>query len=208
MEAETEATAARVVQAPVVLRTTIPVPVPQPAIARDALSPALQAVWTHIEEQVALGRPDGPDENTVANVQAWADGAFRTWVDERRDALVETRALLEEVPQEPVHERSMALALWAYAFEDLGAQIAGAPMPGEIATDDELRGIYIESLNDAMVPLGRRAMELYADCQRRLLPLGDESEWLPWRAYCVQRGQELIEGYGFTEDDAEASADD
>ena len=29
-----------------------------------------------------------------------------------------------------------------------------------------------------------------------LAALGDDSPWLPWRAYCVQRGQEVIEGYG------------
>ncbi len=185
-------------RAPVVLRTTIPVPVPQPAVPREEVSEPLQAVWTQVEEQVSMARPDSPEEITVANVQAWADGPFREWLDLRREALVATRALLEAVPLEPIYERALALALWAYAFEDLGAQATGAPVPTEIAQDDELRSIYIESLNEASVPLGRRAMELYADCRRRLVPLGDDSEWLPWRAYCVQRGLEIIEGYGLS----------
>lgn len=192
--------------APIVLRTTTPVPVPLPAVARDDLSDELQAVWTRVEEQVAIARPDGPEEATSATVQEWANGPFLAWLEARRDALTETRALLEAVSEESPYERGVALGLWAYAFEDLGAQIAGSPVPDEIATDQELLGIYIQSLNQASIPVGERAIELYADCQRRLAALGDDSEWLPWRAYCVQRGREVIEGYGLTPADADASA--
>ncbi|MCB9598089.1 MAG: hypothetical protein H6719_35575 [Sandaracinaceae bacterium] len=179
----------------VVMRSTLPVPVPLTAVPRDELSAELQAVWSRVEEQVADMRPDGPAEATVENVQAWADGPFRAWIDGRRLALDETRPLLAAVGEEPPWERAVALALWAYAFEDFGAQIAGAPVPDSIAQDDELRGIYIESLNEATVPLGERAVELYGLCQQRLVVLGDDSPWLPWRAYCVQRGQEVIAGY-------------
>ena len=124
----------------------------------------------------------------MAAVQAWADGVFTEWIEARRHALEDTRTLMEEVSEEPPYERAVALALWAYAFEDFGAQIAGAPVPDEVAHDEELREIYVRSLNDASVPLAERTIELYAHCQRRLEPLGDESPWLPWRAYCVQRG--------------------
>jgi hypothetical protein len=181
---------------PAVLRSTIPVPVPQPAVRRERLSTALQAVWTRVEEQVSVRRPAGPEEETVENVQAWANGPFYQWVQARRRHLEETRELLVAVPDDPPHERAVALALFAYAFEDFGAQIAGAPVPADIAADDELRSIYVRSLNEATVPVGQRAMELYADCQQRLVRLGDDSPWLPWRAYCVQRGQQIIEGYG------------
>lgn len=193
---------------PVVLRSTIPIPVPQPAVRRARLSRALQAVWTHVEEQVSNARPAGPEEATVETVQVWADGPFRAWIEARRDALTATRDLLEAVPEEPRHERGVALALWAYALEDMGAQVAGAPVPEEIAHDAELLGIYIRSLNDSSLPLGQRAIELYADCQRRLAALGDDSPWLPWRAYCVQRGQEVIEGYGLENVAEPADVDD
>ena len=185
-----------------VVRSTIPVPVPQPAVARDDLSAPLQAVWTAVEEQVSTSRPEGPEEATVATVQEWAEGPFTEWIGARRALVDATRAMVGEVASEPAYERAVALALWAYAMEDFGAQIAGAPVPAEIAQDEELRGIYIGSLNDASRPLGQAAIELYADCQQRLLALGDESPWLPWRAYCVQRGVEVIEGYGLTPPDA------
>ncbi|HJL18460.1 MAG TPA: hypothetical protein RMH99_22540 [Sandaracinaceae bacterium LLY-WYZ-13_1] len=189
---------------PVVLRSTTPVPVPQPAVPRDELSEALQAVWTSVEEQVASQRPDAPEENTIEAVQAWTEGPFQAWLVARREALDQTRPLLAEVPDDPPHERALALALWAYAFEDLGAQVAGVPVPERVARDRELLDIYVGSLNEATIPIGERAVELYADCQQRLQALGDDSEWLPWRAYCVQRGQEVIEGYGLEEHAARA----
>lgn len=207
-EAEPEITTTEQDAGPVVLRSTIPVPVPQPAVPREALSEPLQAVWTQIEEQVANQRPDAPEDDTIEAVQAWTEGPFRAWVEARRRGLEETRSLLAEVPQEPPYERALALALWAYAFEDLGAQVAGAPVPGRVAEDQELLDIYVGSLNRATIPIGERAIELYADCQQRLSALGDDSEWLPWRAYCVQRGQEVIEGYGLTPEDAHADDED
>lgn len=184
--------------APVVMRMTVPVPVPQPAVPRDELSPELEAVWAHVEEQVQMNRPAGPEENTVDTVRVWAEGPFQEWVDQRRAALEHTRTLVGQVEPEPPYERAMALALFAYAFEDFGAQIGGSPVPDEIANDEELRGIYIESLNRATLPLGERIIEFYADCQTRLESLGDNSPWLPWRAHCVQRGQAVIEGYGLS----------
>ncbi len=192
---------------PVVLRSTIPVPVPQPAVRRERLSAALQAVWTRVEEQVAVRRPPGPEEETLQTVQAWADGPFREWIQVRRRHLEDTRDLLAAVPNDPPYERAVALALFAYAFEDVGAQVAGAPVPAEVAGDQELRAIYVRSLNDASVPVGQRAMELYADCQQRLVRLGDDSPWLPWRAYCVQRGREIIEGYGLAPAPVEPAPD-
>lgn len=185
---------------PVVLRNTIPVPVPQPAVARERLSGALEEVWTHVETQVSVARPRGPEVESVETVQSWANGPFLEWIGLRRQHLERTRELLEAVPDDPPYERALAVALFAYAFEDFGAQVAGAPVPREIARDEELRAIYIRSLNEATIPLGQRAIELYADCQRRLERLGDESRWLPWRAYCVQRGQDVIRGYGLAPD--------
>lgn len=184
-----------VVAEPVVLRSSHPVPVPSPAVPRESTPAPLQTVWTAVEEQVAITRPDGPEVQTVETVQAWADGPFQAWIEERRAAIERTHQLLAQVASEPPWARAVALALFAYSYEDFGAQIAGAPVPDEIARDDELLGIYVASLNDASVPLARRAMELYAECRERLAALGDDSPWLPWRAYCVQRGQEVIEGY-------------
>jgi hypothetical protein len=177
------------------LRTTTPIPVPAPAIAREALSQPLQDLWSEVEETVAIRPPDGPAAATEEALTEWAEGPFAAWVTARREALAEVVAMSEAVPEEPAHERAMAAALLGYALEELVAGMRGAPVPTDIASDAELLEIYVSSLSAVLRPLASDAVVSYAYCQQRLMPLGDESEWLPWRAYCVQRGREVIEVY-------------
>jgi hypothetical protein len=178
------------------LRTTTPIPVPQPAVAREGLSEPLQRLWTAVEEAVAIRPPDPPAEDSLDAVQGWSQGPFSEWVRARIEANERMGAIFDEVPEVPVHERGIAAALVAYALEDFAGGVGGAPVPTEIARDAELLEIYRSELTDAVHPLASSAVLRYAFCQQRLAPLGDESEWLPWRAYCVQRGQEMISIYG------------
>ena len=175
------------------LRVTTPVPVPQPAVPREEMSEALQQLWTQVEETVGMRPPDGPTEATQEAVQAWADGPFSTWIQERRAAMSGALSTSEDVPEDPPHERAVASALMGYALEDFAADVRGSPVPSDIAHDPELLGIYVSSLREVLRPLAVEAVVSYAYCQRRLAGLGDESPWLPWRAYCVQRGREMIE---------------
>lgn len=175
------------------MRTTIPVPVPQTAVAREELSEPLQRFWTSIEETVAIRPPDGPVEATSEAVQAWADGPFAEWIARRREAMSEAVAISEEIGDAPPYERGIAAALLGYALEDFVFDVRGSPVPADIAEDAELLAIYVSSLQEALRPIAQEAVGSYAYCQQRFLPLGDDSEWLPWRAYCVQRGREMIE---------------
>jgi hypothetical protein len=177
------------------IRTTIPVPVPQPAVAREELSDPLQRFWTQIEETVAIRPPDAPAEATNEAVEAWANGPFAQWVTARREAMSAAITTSEEVPEDPAHERAMAAGLLGYALEDFAADVRGSPIPSDISSDPELLEVYLSSLREVLLPIANDAVVSYAFCQQRLLPLGDESEWLPWRAYCVQRGQEMIQVY-------------
>ncbi len=175
------------------MRTTIPVPVPQPAVARDDLSEPLRRFWTSIEETVAIRPPEGPAEASSEAVQAWADGPFAEWIARRREAMGEAVGIGEQIADEPPYERGVAAALLGYALEDFVFDVRGSPVPADIAADAELLAIYVSSLQEALRPLAQEAVGSYAYCQQRFLPLGDDSEWLPWRAYCVQRGREMIE---------------
>jgi len=190
-----------------VMRATVPVPVPQPAVAREALSDPLQDLWTSIEETVAIRPPEPPEDTSVEAANAWAQGPFAEWMGERASSMRTTIELGEHVADTPPYERAVAAALLAYALEDFVADVRGAPVPASIATDPELLEVYVASMNDTVRPLALEAVTYYAFCTQRLTALGDESPWLPWRAYCTQRGQEMIELYEL-EPQAEASEDE
>jgi len=177
------------------MRTTVPVPVPQPAVAREALSEPLQRTWTGIEEVVAIRPPDGPIEATTEAIQAWARGPLIDWIRTRREATAAVGEVASDVPEEPIYERAIGAALFGYALEEFAADIRSSPVPADVAEDPELLSIYVDTLHESLRPIVIESVTNYAVCQQRLASLGDESEWLPWRAYCVQRGQEIIETY-------------
>ncbi|MBO6934109.1 MAG: hypothetical protein JJ863_04020 [Deltaproteobacteria bacterium] len=194
------------------MRTTTPVPVPQPAVAREDLSEALQQTWTGIEEVVAIRPPDGPLDASEAAIEEWANGPLTEWITTRQEATRSVGQVASGVPEEPVWERAVGAALFGYALEEFAADIRSSPVPTEIAEDPELLGIYVGALTESLRPVIIESVTNYAVCQQRLATLGDESEWLPWRAYCVQRGQEIIETYQLqaqeTEDEGEAQAEE
>ena len=185
------------------LRTTIPVPVPQPPVAREALSAPLQASWTGIEEVVAIRPPDGPDQGSEEAIRLWAEGPLTEWIARRREATRAVGEVAAGVPAEPVYERAVGAALFGYALEDFAADLRSSPVPGSISEDPELLAIYVEALTTALRPLAIESATNYAVCRQRLASLGDDSEWVPWRAYCVQRGREVIEVYELQSDATE-----
>lgn len=191
-----------------VMRATVPVPVPQPAVAREQVSDPLQNLWTSVEETVAIRPPEPPADDSVEAADAWAQGPFAAWIGTRASSMRSTIELGEGVGDAPPYERAVAAALIAYALEDFVADVRGAPVPGSIATDPELLEVYVASMNDTVRPLAVEAVTYYAFCTQRLTALGDDSPWLPWRAYCTQRGQEMVELYELQPPDDEGAATD
>ena len=92
-------------------------------------------------------------------------------------------------------ERDVRLSFTAaeepWAPPDLG------PRP-PVARCPELIAIYVNSLRVVTRPMAEQSAPHYAYCQQHLVTLGDDSPWLPWRAYCVQRGREVVEVYRIT----------
>jgi hypothetical protein len=200
---------------PVVLRTTTPVPVPQPAVAREELADPLQQLWTRTEEIVAARPPEPPTEGTTEALEAWANDPFMPWVDGRRQSIEEVEPFVEAIGDDPV-QRSVAAALFGYMYEDTAAGIRGAPVPEDIAGDPELLEIYVQTLDEALHPFAQRALESYAYCATTLAGLG-ETPWISWASYCLDRGRDVGEvfelgaaaeegGADGAEEGAEASA--
>jgi hypothetical protein len=185
-------------ETPPPMRTTTPVPVPQPAVPRERLSRTLQHLWTQIEETVAIRPPEPPAEASSEAVEAWAQGPFTQWIQQRRQAMQEAETTGRNIRENPTYERAVAAALLGFGLEDFVADARGAPVPDTIAHDPEQLRAYVDNLQSVLRPLALEAVAHYVSCRERLEPLGDDSEWLPWRAYCVQRGQDMIDTYQLT----------
>lgn len=199
---------------PMVLRTTIPIPVPQPAVPREQLADGVQAIWTASEETVSQRPPEPPAATDQASIEAWAAESFAPWVDARRASIEAMEGPLEPLGQDPI-ALSVAAALFGYAYEDTAAGIRGAPVPEGIATDAELLEVYVATLDEALHPFAQRALESYAYCATTIARLAqtpdgpgassgtqdDEANaantvgapWISWAAYCLDRGRDVAD---------------
>ncbi len=178
-------------ETPVTLRTTTPVPVPQPAIEREQLSEPVQTIWTRTEEIVADQPPDPPLEATADAIAAWSEDRFAPWLAARQGAIQEIEPLVDAIGEDDV-QRAVAGGLFGYVYEDTAAGIRGAPIPAGIATDPELLDIYGQTLEEALRPFAQRALESYAYCATTFARLQDEA-WFGWGSYCLERARDVNE---------------
>lgn len=186
-----------------VFRTTTPIPVPQPAIARDDLSPAVDTVWTRVEEAVAMQPPDPPATGDDAAVRAWADGPFTEWMRDRITRIEAASSASLELEGAPAYERGIVAGVLAYALEVTAAEARSVPIPDEIAADSELLAAYVEALDAALVPFAVRAAEAFAFCVAAFDETGDAA-WAEWRTYCADRNADVVDSYRLDPDAEEA----
>lgn len=208
-EPEGDATTGGETSEPVVMppmRTTTPIPVPQPAVARERLSAGLQTLWDRVESAVNVRPPDPPAQTTREAIEAWAQGPFTEWVARRAEAVRAVEAAQEPLRSSAGAERGVAAALFGYVYEETAAGARGAPVPEDLASDPELIRIYQQSLVDSLRPYAQASAESYAACVQVFAAL-QEAPWAEWGQYCLDRGREVIEVYGLAPAPAEATPD-
>ena len=162
---ETTAGGEEDVSPPMTLRTTTPVPVPAPEVAREEMSEPMQRLWTGVEEVVAIRPPDPPAQGNTEALNEWARGPFREWVSNRTEASRAVESVAEEVRTNGVpFEDIVGGALFGYMYEDMAAGARGAPVPNEIADDPELLQIYTDALTESIQPIASRSFAAYLHC--------------------------------------------
>lgn len=177
------------------IRTTTPIPVPQPALPREEMSAGLQGLWDRVEAAVAVRPPEPPADASTESVNAWAQGPFASWLGERAQASSDVQSALEPLAEAPAHERGIAAGLYGYLQEDTVADVRGAPIPDSITADPELLQVYDHSMLEALVPYARVAVQAYRFCVAAFGETGDEA-WLEWSDYCQARAEEVASTYG------------
>lgn len=193
-------------EAPHPIRTTTPIPVPQPAIAREAMSPELQQLWDRVEEAVAVRPPEPPADASLESVEAWAAGPFAEWLGRRTEAATAVQDALGPLEGHPAHERGVAAGLYAYLQEDMVADVRGAPIPDSISSDPELLGIYDQSMLRALEPYAVAAVTGYRFCDAAFTE-GGAPEWEEWAAYCRDRAEDIAQVYAIDQTPGAAEPD-
>jgi len=171
-----------------------PIPVPQPVYPREELSNELQELWRRVEEAVAVRPPEPPDGASAEIIEAWAEGAFRSWLLQRQAATDRALAATYALRTHPLFERGIGTALFGYMYEDMAGSIRGAPVPADIAADEELLEIYTDALTEHITPFAELSARAYYACLALFIKL-DDLQWSEWAYYCDQRGTEVVDTF-------------
>jgi hypothetical protein len=171
-----------------------PIPVPQPVVPREELSRDLQELWSRVEEAVSVRPPEPPDGDSEEDIDEWAEGEFRQWLLQRQAATDRALAATHALRTNPLYERGIGTALFAYMYEDMASSIRGAPVPEHIAEDQELLDIYTAALTEHITPFAELSARAYYACVALFLKLGDP-QWGPWADYCDERGSEVVDTF-------------
>lgn len=172
------------------IRTTTPIPFPQPAIAREQMSPELQRVWELVEVAVAIRPPEPPSDASTEGVTRWAEGPFAEWLGQRAQAAGAIQDAIIPLEEAPPHERGVAAGLLGYLYETTVADVRGAPIPESIASDPELLEVYDRSMNDALLPTARISVQAYRFCGAAFEEANSE-QWGEWSGYCSARAADV-----------------
>lgn len=171
-----------------------PIPVPQPVYPREELSADLQELWKRVEEAVAVRPPEPPEGASAEVIESWAEGAFRGWLLQRQAATDRALAATQALRTHPLFERGVGTALFGYMYEDMASSIRGAPVPEDIAKDEELLEIYSGALNEHLTPFAELSARAYYACLALFIKL-DDPQWGEWAYYCDQRGAEVVDTF-------------
>lgn len=183
------------------IRTTTPIPFPQPAIAREQMSPELQRVWELVEVAVAIRPPEPPTDHSLDGVNAWAQGPFSEWLARRAQASNEAQEAITPLEEAPPHERGVAAGLLGYLYETTCADVRGAPIPDPIASDPALLGTYDRAMHDGLLPYARVSVQAYRFCGAAFEEANSE-QWGEWSNYCSDRAGDVADVFSIESTDA------
>lgn len=186
------------------IRTTTPIPVPQPAMPREQMSPELQRVWELVETAVAIRPPDPPDDHSLDGVNAWSQGPFASWLTRRGEASSAAQDALMPLEEAPAHERGVAAGLLGYLYETTCADVRGAPIPDPIASDPELLGVYDRAMHDSLLPYARVSVQAYRFCGAAFAET-NEVAWSAWSEYCGDRATDVSQVFAIESEPSAAA---
>ncbi len=171
-----------------------PIPVPQPVYPREEMSASLQELWNRVEEAVAVRPPEPPEDASKETIEGWAENDFREWLLRRQKATDRALTATYALRTNPLFERGIGTALFGYMYEDMAGSIRGAPVPDDIASDEELLEIYTDALTEHLTPFAELSARAYYGCLALFVKLNDPA-WGEWAQYCDQRGAEVVDTF-------------
>lgn len=169
--------------------------VPVTGTPRAQLRNDVQELMARIEDVAAIRPPNPAATMTQAQIDAYVQGPFIAWVEQRVRATQDASRYAASLTNLGPVERGFAAALIAYAYEDMATSVRGMPLPPVLTRDPELMRLFQETIDRALLPIAEYAATGYDGCVR-VFTDARAPGWEEWPSFCQTRLDDLREVFG------------
>lgn len=97
-------------------------------------------------------------------VESWADGPFRDWMERRTDAVQDAQRALREAREGPREQSVVASMLLGLVYSRFALDLRGIEVPAVFAGDSVRAEAFRNALSSAAHPLWLRALDAFGSC--------------------------------------------
>jgi hypothetical protein len=155
----------------------------------SARSSQLHRALTMAGEAFAKPLPPAPVDRKYEALSEWVANDVARWIDQRRDALEETRFQFNSSDPEPA-TRVIVSAVIGLLQEDTAYQLSLIPQPRELDNEPEIAAMFHELVQGQVDPFQNAALTEYRQCTQSGDDQGGAS--LRFAHFCQQRYDRLV----------------
>ena len=144
---------------------------------------------TQAGQVFAAPLPPAPVERKYEALAQWVDSDVARWIDQRRDAVEETRFQLNSSDPEPA-TRVIVSAVIGLLLEDTAYQLSLIPQPQELDNEPEISAMFRELVKGQADPFQNAALTEYSQCAQAGNEQGGAQ--LRFASFCQQRHDRLM----------------
>jgi hypothetical protein len=132
--------------------------------------------------------PAFPTDHTAAALSAFAEGALRTWIEQKTHAVDSAREELDLAAEENHRQRIMGGAIVGLMHEDIGRIISRMPVPDDLANEPEILAAFEHVVQGQAAPYFRLARQAYRACSLNAV---SPTSMQHWSRFCRERMDNL-----------------
>jgi len=159
-----------------------------PELSKDRSS-QLHGGLTLAGQVFAAPLPPAPVDRSYEVLSEWVGDEVARWIDQRRDAVEETRFVFNASDPDPA-TRAIASAVIGLLQEDTAYQLSLIPQPKELDSEPEIAAMFHELVQAQTDPFQNAALTEYQQCAESGKDEGGPS--LRFGRFCQQRHDRLL----------------
>ncbi|MEM6955000.1 MAG: hypothetical protein AAF645_04900 [Myxococcota bacterium] len=149
-----------------------------------SFSERMRFAWLLTEQSFEEPAPAPPASGTALQIQDWSDARLRPWLRRKSQLVSAAREELDAAAEETQGQRTIAGALVALMYEDVGRALLRVPMPDDLRNEPEIAEAFQDVIDAQARPYLDVARRAYRACA--LNARGDD-ELSSWQSFCHGR---------------------